>query len=312
MRIYLSAGQLIRLDQVCNKIPLFSVIPNLFNLVLKKFFIKPNQISPYRYLTYLEKKSYEDCIQLMIPVIGNIIVHLRHKAVQNIRNISPVLENDTLEQAYENKLKKMFAIISKKLTVPGKFSVDPSNGHKSWQEAIKEGQVLQKEIWNNQQFIEDVSYFMDNARQLVDIYYRELKERGEGNPKKMVEVMTSQNRDNGERIFCDAFFYDNITNMYSLARNAGFFVDYNNALRMSIDYATEEYRNLFFKEGTPHFRWRTQYNEACAKIDEYQLRKPLSLKDPQYFHDRQRYIGWSTPDNDIGNRSFKIKAGRPT
>jgi hypothetical protein len=75
----------VKLDLVCDYIPVISTISNIVDLAQKAliycFRADPRPISSY-YFRHIKKKDVNDCVWLLIPVIGNIYVHNRSQLRQ--------------------------------------------------------------------------------------------------------------------------------------------------------------------------------------------------------------------------------------
>ncbi len=67
----------VKIDNYCDYIPLVSTFKNIYNIYQKNVVI-PSMTKPDlwkdRYYTHLDQKSYDRCIILLIPVLGNIII----------------------------------------------------------------------------------------------------------------------------------------------------------------------------------------------------------------------------------------------
>ncbi len=78
----ISANFLVKVDKVCDYIPIVSTATNLVNLFQKTVvlpFMDAETIASNHYYTYLNEKNVDRCIILTIPVIGNILVALGEK-----------------------------------------------------------------------------------------------------------------------------------------------------------------------------------------------------------------------------------------
>lgn len=222
------------------------------------------------------------------------------ESITSIPEIS--LENDSLQSSHE-KLGKMARFIKTQLTSPKKFN---EVGAK-WGLHVENAATQCQDKWKRPYFIEEVSYFMENAALEVEIFFNQLQKEGKNDPETMADLMTDQKRKKGDPDYCFSYFYESLTDMYHIARNCRAYVEFNKSLRaIAPDPIVDEYQNLFFTERTPQYRWRTLYNNFCDKIDDLKLRDALDKKD-------KRFTGWAIADNTkIENGMFGSKSGKPT
>lgn len=74
---FFSSAELIKADNVCDKIPILSTLSNLIDLFQNCVVIpcmKDTYIYDHDYLIHIKNKSVIRCIVLLVPVIGNIMI----------------------------------------------------------------------------------------------------------------------------------------------------------------------------------------------------------------------------------------------
>src|SRR4051812_42583375 len=70
-------NSLVKIDNICDYIPVASTVNNLINLFQKCVVLPLTErasIANSHYYTHLQQKSFLRCIFLLIPVLGNIII----------------------------------------------------------------------------------------------------------------------------------------------------------------------------------------------------------------------------------------------
>jgi len=80
---------LYRADVICDYVPVISTVSTIVNL-FQKFFVIPylnrDYVNSSYYYSYLNQKSTNRCISLLVPIIGNIIVGIFDFKYRNYNN----------------------------------------------------------------------------------------------------------------------------------------------------------------------------------------------------------------------------------
>ena len=169
-------------------------------------------------------------------------------------------------------------------------------------------------IWQDPQFVRDFTTALENAYRFTEVYFRQLGQECENNPRQMVDRMIFQPQQGlGDRQdFCHTFFY--FPTLYQRARGHAALI--SSTLREQYGIGeeermplkanprlTEEQQRPFFDPRTPQYRWRMMQNAFCDKLDQLNLRPLLEADrggDGRFSnwarHDRKMVTNYSIPD----------------
>lgn len=143
-------------------------------------------------------------------------------------------------------------------------------------------------IWQNPEFVQDFSNAMENAYRYSEIYFRQLSQECNADPRAMVDrmILQPQNDTVGNRQnFCHTFFY--LPLLYTQARGCVSHITTQERERYGMEddepsflrpapSLSEAQQAPYFQPGTPQYRWRELHNAFCDKLDALKLRPLLN------------------------------------
>src|SRR3990167_5869143 len=80
LKSIMNSQTLVRMDQICDYLPICSTITNATAVFLKYVYLphaSAEKIQKNHYYEYLQKKDFSRCVVLLIPGIGNIFIFLK-------------------------------------------------------------------------------------------------------------------------------------------------------------------------------------------------------------------------------------------
>ena len=175
--------------------------------------------------------------------------------------------------------------------------------------------MISREIWDDEQFAGAISRFMKCAYSGLELYFEEIGNLVDHDPKRIAKEMSTQPQEPKDSIgkgsYCHPYFNASLTDMYHLARNYQFVVphptgcidDYGNFVYGWHDNPSKKDFPIFFKKGSPECEWRDTFNKGCALLNK-KLRTEFKKKGGD-----NRFITWSTPDT---KKAFFFSDTKPT
>lgn len=205
--------------------------------------------------------------------------------------------------------------------------LDVADGQAWMKFALMTRKLTSKEIWKDPAFIQEVSEFMEEAYNVMVIYFNQLETRHNGNRDEMAQVMVRQPQSylgvSGDKLpecikrdttdYCHRYFQGSLTDIYHLARGCQYLVDnpcVEGEMMMRCWSLDTEDQTPYFTTGTPQYRWRMLYNDFCQMLDRYGLREKLNGSDNTRGLD-QRFGNWAKPDTHFVE-SYGAPDMRPT
>lgn len=156
----------------------------------------------------------------------------------------------------------------------------------SFKEYQREHSADGSALWDKLETIERFDHLIQNAASVMETLFNQLEGLTHGDAKIMAQLLTYQNRDPEDPIFCFCYFYDSLWDVYRLARNQMTHSVYENPYSHekidTLSFASESRflaaQTRFFDDSLPEGRWRQIYNRFAGKLDEYQSRTGETLR----------------------------------
>jgi hypothetical protein len=157
-------------------------------------------------------------------------------------------------------------------------------------------------IWQSPEFIDHFSKLMEDGYRYMQIYFREVSEKCEGDVRKMAIEMTTypQCRSVPSQDYLHTFFL--FSRLYHYARGCAtqldrdqwaeiYCIDPHEPMPLTAkETLTDQDQEPYFNSTKPQYRWRELYNAFCDLVDQNGLRSQLKKRGDM------RFIRWSTPD----------------
>ncbi len=245
-----------------------------------------------------DQKNWPASLKMAVLVLPGLAVGTAAAAAALARwclsldfpNLCSALFKESQDSFYSKEDKtNLFTAPMYELTT--EFSPNQSHAalHAKWSALIS--CVTSPDRWKDAAVRTEFGQILEEAYKEMNLVFQHAAKAAGNDPAKMAKLMSAQyiytNR--GPENYCRAFFYGSIGGMYYAVRTSLWFEKNENDFRWVFD-GREIDRSLsskntkpFFTPGTPEYRWRRLYNDACGFIDRYPgLREALQTEDDRF------------------------------
>jgi hypothetical protein len=146
--------------------------------------------------------------------------------------------------------------------------------------------------WKDPAIRSEFGEILEEAYKEMNLIFQHAAKAAGNDPARMAELMIAQHvySDRDGENYCRAFFYGSIGPIFNAVRTRKYFEKADGGGLSQVrnwdhhrDALSWKNAKAFFTSGTPEYRWRRLYNDACALMDRYPgLREALKKGDDRF------------------------------
>jgi hypothetical protein len=176
--------------------------------------------------------------------------------------------------------------------LPPSFSINQSHAalRRRWYDFCS--RITSSDKWQDPAIRREFGEILADAHQEMHLLFQHAARAAGNEPQRMAQLMEDQHvwSDPDGENYCRAFFYSSIGPMFYAVRMAEYYQRDGDRLFPARDFYPQMETQLkwenakpFFTPGTPEYRWRRLYNDACGLIDRYPgLKEALRRADSRF------------------------------